>query len=403
MRTVWTMDGASAGRLVADTIPSIHSEVNRFEHSFCVLLAFCNYLHQKHAVLSRRKTWLGRPRPARNRLQTEPGVRTIRSDSRQSPFEESDAMPTTIQRRAAILTMLDRDGSVRTSDLVHLLGAGAKTIRHDLRVLAHSGQAVHVRGGALATPPARHHTGPTDRGGPNDTTYPEERSGRGNPGNPSHPGNLSKLNNPGNRRTRSGRGSPGDPADEDAAIALRAAQLVAPHTTLGLGSGRITLRIAHALARTPGLTVVTTSPAIALAFTEHEEYGQQIVLVGGVATAAGGCVGSIAVATIRQLAFDQLILQAVALDSIRGLLSPTHLQAETDRAMIDATRDVVVVANQTAWNAVALAPIVPLGAVTTLVTSTAPTIDAQAIVRAMVGEMHLVDTVGTRFMSDAVH
>jgi hypothetical protein len=77
-----------------------------------------------------------------------------------------------------------------------------------------------------------------------------------------------------------------------------------------------------------------------------------------------------------------------------------------------------VVANQTAWNAIALAPIAPLGAVTTLVTGNSLADDAQAIARATVGELHLVDVdvdvdgnvsiglagaAGTRFLSDAVH
>ena len=283
-------------------------------------------------------------------------------------------MPTTFQRRAAILAMLDRDGSVRTSDLAHLLGTGAKTIRRDLLVLVRSGHAVHVHGGALATLPARRHSGPSDHSCPTSDSCPTDHS---------CPTDYPHSND------RSRSHSRGDPADEDAAIALHAADLVAPHTTLGLGAGRITLRIARALARTPGLTVVTTSPAIALAFDRHEAYGQQIVLVGGVATAAGGCVGSIALAAIRQLAFDRLILQVGALDSTRGLLSPTHLQAETDRAMIDATRDLVVVANRAAWNAIALAPIAPLGAVTTLITSAALAADAQAVARAAVGELHL--------------
>lgn len=258
-------------------------------------------------------------------------------------------MQTTLKRRAAILAQLHQSGAVQNRDLAHDLVVDVKTIRHDVQALARDGRLTRVRGGAVVPESAR---------GP----------GAGSP-----------------------KGGLGDRGAEDAAIALHAAQLVAPGSTLGLGTGPITTRIARALSRIPGLTVVTTSPATALAFDEHQARNQQIVLIGGVATATGECVGSIALATIGQLALDQLILEVGAVDPVRGLLSPTHLHAETDRALMDVTRRLVVVANHGAWGTTALATLAPMTAAAVLVTSTALDPAAQDRARAEAGELHLVD------------
>jgi DeoR/GlpR family transcriptional regulator of sugar metabolism len=249
-------------------------------------------------------------------------------------------MRTTEQRRAAILALLDRHGSVRHSDLAGTLGVATTTIRRDLQVLACDRPITPVHGGAFVT-------------------WPRSRQAT--------------------------------QEDEDTAIAQCAAEMVAPYATVGLGSGPINVRIAHFLARIPGLTVVTVSPAIARVFDNHRSQMQQIILVGGVVTPDGGCVGSIALQAIRQLALDQLFLQVCAFDSTRGLLSPSHLQAETERVLIDAANRFIVVANHTAWNTISLAPLASLATVTTLITSTALNADAQFKVRAAVGDLRLVD------------
>jgi DeoR/GlpR family transcriptional regulator of sugar metabolism len=80
----------------------------------------------------------------------------------------------------------------------------------------------------------------------------------------------------------------------------------------------------------------------------------------------------------------------VTLDAVSGLRSSSPLQAEIDRAMIETAGDVVVVANHTAWNAVALVRLAPLNAATALISSTALDFDAQLEVRAAVRELHLV-------------
>ncbi|HEV2636322.1 MAG TPA: DeoR/GlpR family DNA-binding transcription regulator [Actinocrinis sp.] len=217
-------------------------------------------------------------------------------------------MPTGTQRQAAIMNRLHHDGAFRYTDLARTLGVSAITIRRDVQVLARHGHLTPVHDGAIACWPTDCHIG--------------------------H-------------------------ADEGTAIAARATCLVAAHTTIGLGPGSITTQMARNLARTPGLTVVTTSPSVALAFGHDQSYGQQVLLTGGTATATGQYVGPIALATIRQLALDQLFLQFDAIDPARGLLSLSHAHAETDRALISVARHLVVLARHSAWNTLALAPAAP--------------------------------------------
>jgi DeoR/GlpR family transcriptional regulator of sugar metabolism len=53
------------------------------------------------------------------------------------------------QRRAVILSELDRDGTVRVSDLVQILGVSDMTVRRDLGVLERQGLLDKVHGGAM--------------------------------------------------------------------------------------------------------------------------------------------------------------------------------------------------------------------------------------------------------------
>ena len=51
------------------------------------------------------------------------------------------------ERRAAILSELDRTGSVKVSELADLLGASTVTVRSDLVALEHDGKLRRTHGG----------------------------------------------------------------------------------------------------------------------------------------------------------------------------------------------------------------------------------------------------------------
>ena len=54
------------------------------------------------------------------------------------------------ERRAAIISILDRDGSVQVAELADLLNASKVTIRSDLDALDHAGKLRRTHGGAVA-------------------------------------------------------------------------------------------------------------------------------------------------------------------------------------------------------------------------------------------------------------
>ncbi|MGO3885981.1 MAG: substrate-binding domain-containing protein [Mycetocola sp.] len=72
----------------------------------------------------------------------------------------NDQLPLAPERRAHILAALERDGSVRVSQLLDELGAAPVTLRRDLAQLEGEGLLVRVHGGAVAPPRDSEPAGP---------------------------------------------------------------------------------------------------------------------------------------------------------------------------------------------------------------------------------------------------
>ncbi|WP_155374189.1 DeoR/GlpR family DNA-binding transcription regulator [Catellatospora vulcania] len=236
------------------------------------------------------------------------------------------------QRQQAILAQVRLSGGVRVADLVAELGVSDMTIRRDLEVLAERGLVVKVHGGATAPP-----SGVADE-----------------------PGFAAKA-----ERQRT----------EKAKLAEAAAAHVAPGSAIALSAGTTTVRLAQRLVEIPGLTVVTNSIPVADVFYRAGRPDQTVVLTGGTRTPSDALVGPIAVASLRDLHVDQLFLGVHGLSVEAGLTTPNLLEAETNRALIAATRRLVVLADHTKWETLGIASIVPLSAVDLLITDTEPPVD----------------------------
>ena len=124
------------------------------------------------------------------------------------------------QRRSRILAELSRDGTVRVTDLVELLGVSDMTVRRDLVALHRDGLLEKVHGGALAV---------------------AEPSS-------SEPGFAAKSV----QRRR-----------EKEAIAAAAAELVHTGMAIAVSAGTTTHALTEHIARIPNLTVVTNSVWVA--------------------------------------------------------------------------------------------------------------------------------------------
>ena len=125
---------------------------------------------------------------------------------------------------------------------------------------------------------------------------------------------------------------------EKEAIAARAATLVRPGMAIAVTAGTTTWTLARHLAAIADLTVVTNSLKVAEVLYEQHRPDRTVVLTGGLRTPSDGLVGPVAVQAIRSLHVDMVIMGVHGLDARAGLTTPNLLEAETNRAMVDAAR-----------------------------------------------------------------
>lgn len=231
------------------------------------------------------------------------------------------------QRRDVIVEQVRAQGAVRVSELAEHLGVSDMTVRRDLDVLARRRLVDKVHGGATAV--GEHST--------------EE------------PGFTAKL-------TR-------ELVEKDA-IAAAAAELVEPGAAIGLSAGTTTWRLAHRLAATSGLTVVTNSLAVAevLHAQGAQARGTTVILTGGVRTPSEALVGPVAVAALRSLNLDLVFLGVHGMTAAAGFTTPNMTERDTNRALVDAGQALVVVADHTKWGTVGISTIADLGEADVLVT-----------------------------------
>jgi DeoR/GlpR family transcriptional regulator of sugar metabolism len=253
------------------------------------------------------------------------------------------------QRQAAILEKVRLAGAVKVSDLVAEFGVSDMTIRRDLEVLAERGLLSKVHGGATAEP-----TGSTDE-----------------------PGFAAKV-----IRQRA----------EKSAIALRAAQLVKPGTAIALSAGTTTAELAQRLVDVPELTVVTNSIPAADVFYRNGRTDQTVVLTGGVRTPSDALVGPFAIATISSLHLDVLFLGVHGMSERAGFSTPNLMEADTNRALVAAAEQLVVVADHTKWGTVGISSIAALRDAHVLVTDHQLPAPAREILAEAVGELIVADS-----------
>lgn len=252
-------------------------------------------------------------------------------------------------RQTRILEEVRRSGGVRVSELTELLGVSDMTVRRDLDSLDRKGLLTKVHGGATAL----------------DTASSVE------------PGfEVKKV------RERV----------EKEAIAAHAAKLIQPGMAIAISAGTTTWALASHLAAIADLTVVTNSLKVAEVLYDQSRPDLTVVLTGGLRTPSDGLVGPVAVQAIRSLHVDLLVMGVHGVDAKAGLTTPNLLEAETNRAMVEAARRLVVVADHTKWGVVGLSQIAPLGAVDTLLTDDHLDEQARRQLAELVGDVIVIPT-----------
>ena len=269
--------------------------------------------------------------------------------------EETQALESTArrpalarQRQALILEQVREHRAVRVSDLVSALGVSDMTIRRDLEFLHGRGLIEKVHGGAAAI----------------------EGSSMFEPG---FALKSTLMRN------------------EKNAIAGAAATLVQPGTAIALSAGTTTFALAKRLTDIAGLTVLTNSVPVADVLYQDGRSDQTIILSGGVRTPSDALVGPFAVEVIRSLHVDTVFMGTHGMDARSGLTTPNILEAETNRALIESGRELVVLADHSKWGIRGISSVARLDDADTIITDSGIDPEAQSRLATAVRRLMLVD------------
>jgi DeoR/GlpR family transcriptional regulator of sugar metabolism len=251
------------------------------------------------------------------------------------------------QRQTYILGRVREDGGVRVGDLARELGVSDMTVRRDLELLEKQGLLEKVHGGATAV-------------------------------------------------AGSAVFEPGFAAKsvlqeaEKAAIAEAAIRLVSPGMAIGISAGTTTHELARRIVDVPGLTVVTNSFSVADTLHRAASSDCTVILTGGIRTPSDALVGPFAVAAIRTIHVDLLFMGVHGMDPHSGFTTPNILEGETNRALVEAARRLVVVADHTKWGVVGISSMARLEEADTVITDDGISEEARGILRGAIRQLDVV-------------
>jgi DeoR family transcriptional regulator, fructose operon transcriptional repressor len=153
--------------------------------------------------------------------------------------------------------------------------------------------------------------------------------------------------------------------DKKRQIADVASRLIEPGDTILLDGGSTTYELARVLVGKP-LQVVTNSLPVAMLFSTTDTV--DLVLIGGnVHSRTGVSLGPYANQMLAKLNVQRAVLSVAGINQ-RGFYNSNLLLVETERAMIRAADEVIVVADSTKFGRTSLAELGELSEVDVLVT-----------------------------------
>ncbi|MDP0396438.1 DeoR/GlpR family DNA-binding transcription regulator [Tsukamurella strandjordii] len=234
------------------------------------------------------------------------------------------------ERRRHILAAAIAHGAVRVNDLAEDLGVSEMTIRRDLDRLEEGGELTKVHGGAVRTAGA-----PSGRGLEPTSALKAERA-----------------------------------TVEKRAIANAASALIEDGMTVALGAGTTTLELARLL-RGRAIAVVTNSISHFHVLTDPAPdlvAGGAVQLTGGQRTPSDALVGPVANAMLERVRCDIGFLGCHGIDPTAGFTTPNIGEAETDRRLIGASRNTVMLADHTKFGEIGAHLFAEFSAVDQLIT-----------------------------------
>lgn len=229
-------------------------------------------------------------------------------------------MPTVEERRSKLLELVRERGFAALPDLAELLTVSESTVRRDLEALEDSGHAKRTHGAVF-------YTGASPK-------LP-------------HFDQLQPAN-----------------WDKKKAVARRAAELICDGDTVLLDGGTTTYEVARLLVGRP-LQIVTNSLPVANLFASNAT--TDLVLLGGyVYPRTGVSLGPYANEMLERLNVRRTVLSVAGINE-RGFYNSNLLLVETERAMMKAGEEVIVVADSTKFGHQSLSHLAPLNEASQLV------------------------------------
>jgi DeoR/GlpR family transcriptional regulator of sugar metabolism len=234
-------------------------------------------------------------------------------------------IPSSTERQDLLLAYIETEQRVSVPDIVRRFAISAATARRDLEVLAERGKIRRYHGGALA-----------QREAPPEPPAMQRRS---------------------------------EQKEEKARIGAAAAALVQDGDTVFLSSGTTVLEVARGLRERRGLTVITNSLPVMNMLADLDAV--TVLCLGGTLRRSElSFVGPVAEQAVQEVRADKVIIGLRGLDLEHGLTNADLQETRIDRAMIEAAREVIVVADHTKLARASLVRVAPIDRVDILVTDT---------------------------------
>lgn len=227
------------------------------------------------------------------------------------------------ERQHNIISLLALHGRMSVADIVERFRVSEATARRDLESLAEQGKLQRVHGGAISLIDA--------------------------------PPELPIL-----LREK-------EQLLEKQRIGQAAAALVGDGETIFLGSGTTVLEVARSLRSRQSLTVITNSLPVMNTLVELP--GITLISLGGsLRSSELSFIGHITEQALAEVRADKVIISVHAISLESGLTNDYLAETMTDRAILKAGREVVLVADHTKVNTIAAAFLAPLTSIHTFVT-----------------------------------
>lgn len=227
------------------------------------------------------------------------------------------------ERQDRLTRLVEQRRRLSVAEICEIFGISVATARRDLDALAEGGRVQRVHGGAIVSQSA-----------PPEGPVLERALEQG---------------------------------DEKRRIGEAAARLIEPRDSVFIGSGTTSLEVARNLPVDHELTVVTNSLLALNVLAERQDI--TLVCLGGMLRATeGSMIGHIAEQALQELRLHKVFLGVRALDVQAGLTNDYLPETMTDRQILAAGRQVVLLADHTKCGRVSSGFLAPLSKVNTLVT-----------------------------------